>query len=100
MQRSTLGPPLRIPFCSAFQQASWSVACPAVDGGRVRRYLTNMITTVSSKGQIVLPAAIRRQDAIKPGQEFEVERIDEGEYLLKRTKGRRNQGLVKLLLAC
>jgi AbrB family looped-hinge helix DNA binding protein len=59
-----------------------------------------MITTVSSKGQIVLPAAIRRRDGIKPGQEFDVERLDEGEYLLKRTMRRRNQGLVKLLLAC
>lgn len=59
-----------------------------------------MTTTVSSKGQIVLPADIRRQDGIKPGQEFEIERIDEGEYLLKRTRRRRNLGLVKLLLAC
>jgi len=59
-----------------------------------------MTTTVSSKGQIVLPAAIRRRDGIKPGQEFDVERLDEGQYLLKRTIGRRNGGLVKLLLAC
>ena len=59
-----------------------------------------MTITVSSKGQIVLPAAIRRQDGIKPGQEFEVERIDQGEYLLKRTTRPRNRGLVKLLLAC
>ena len=43
-----------------------------------------MTTTVSSKGQIVLPAKIRQQDRIEPGQEFEIERIDSGEYLLKR----------------
>lgn len=59
-----------------------------------------MKTVISSKGQIVLPADIRRQDAIKPGQEFEVQRLDEGEYLLKRVKPRRNQGLVHLLLGC
>ena len=59
-----------------------------------------MMTTVSSKGQIVLPAAIREQDGIKPGQKFDVERIDPGEYLLKRRTRRRNEGLVKLLLAC
>ena len=59
-----------------------------------------MKTTVSSKGQIVLPAELREQDEIKPGQRFEVERIDRGEYLLKRTPGRRNEGLVELLLAC
>jgi len=59
-----------------------------------------MKTVISSKGQIVLPAELRRQDGIRAGQEFEVQRIDPGEYLLKRTKGRRNEGLVELLLAC
>ena len=59
-----------------------------------------MKTIISSKGQIVLPAAIRQQDGIVAGQEFEVQRIDDGEYLLKRTKRRRNEGLVHLLLAC
>jgi AbrB family looped-hinge helix DNA binding protein len=29
-----------------------------------------MKTTMSSNGQIVLPAAIRQRDGIKPGQEF------------------------------
>ena len=59
-----------------------------------------MTTTVSSKGQIVLPAEFRQQDGIKPGQQFEVERIEPGEYRLKRKTRRRNEGLVKLLLAC
>lgn len=59
-----------------------------------------MTTTVSSKGQIVLPAEIRKQDRIEAGQEFEVERIDRGEYLLRRKTRRRNEGLVELLLAC
>jgi AbrB family looped-hinge helix DNA binding protein len=59
-----------------------------------------MKTVISSKGQIVLPAAIRQQDGMQPGQEFEVRRIDAGEYLLKRTKRPRNEGLVDLLLAC
>jgi len=59
-----------------------------------------MTTTVSSKGQIVLPADIRQKDDIKPGQEFEIERLDRGEYRLKRLVRRRNEGLVNLLLAC
>ena len=59
-----------------------------------------MTTTVSSKGQIVLPAEIRQQDGVKPGQQFEVKRIDCGEYRLTRVKRRRNEGLVNLLLAC
>ncbi len=37
-----------------------------------------MTTTVSSKGQIVLPAQIRKQDRIEPGQGFAIERLDRG----------------------
>ncbi|MBI2922818.1 MAG: AbrB/MazE/SpoVT family DNA-binding domain-containing protein [Planctomycetes bacterium] len=59
-----------------------------------------MKTVVSSKGQIVLPAEIRRQDEVGPGQQFEVERLAPGEYRLHRISRRRNAGLVKLLLAC
>ena len=59
-----------------------------------------MKTTVSTKGQIVLPAEIREQDGIEAGQEFEVERIDRGEYRLTRKARRRNEGLMSLLLAC
>jgi AbrB family looped-hinge helix DNA binding protein len=72
----------------------------SVDPTLVRRYLTVVKTTVSSKGQIVLPAEIREQDDIRPGQKFEIERVDRGEYRLKRTARRRNEGLVDLLLAC
>lgn len=59
-----------------------------------------MKTTVSSKGQIVLPAELRRRDGIAPGQEFEVERIDADEYLLRRVTPAPNEGLVDWLLDC
>jgi len=59
-----------------------------------------MKIAVSSKGHIVLPSKIRRQDGIEPGEEFEVERIDQGEYRLTRLAPSRNQGLVDWLLAC
>jgi AbrB family looped-hinge helix DNA binding protein len=59
-----------------------------------------MKTTVSTKGQIVLPAEIRQQDDVRPGQKFEIERIDRGEYRLRRIARRRNEGLVDLLLDC
>jgi AbrB family looped-hinge helix DNA binding protein len=59
-----------------------------------------MKTTVSSKGQIVLPAQIREQDRIEAGQEFEIERLDRGEYRLRRCAPRPNEGLVDWLLAC
>jgi AbrB family looped-hinge helix DNA binding protein len=59
-----------------------------------------MTTTVSTKGQIVLPAEIRQQDGIEPGQEFDIERIDRGEYRLIRRKPRPNEGVVDWLLSC
>jgi AbrB family looped-hinge helix DNA binding protein len=59
-----------------------------------------MKTTVSSKGQIVLPAELRQQDGIAAGQEFEVQRIDRGEYLLKRRSAAPNEGVVDWLLSC
>lgn len=59
-----------------------------------------MKTVVSSKGQIVLPADIRRQDDIRTGQQFDVERIDRGEYRLIRRRASPNEGLVDWLLSC
>jgi AbrB family looped-hinge helix DNA binding protein len=59
-----------------------------------------MRTRVSSKGQIVLPAEVRRQDKVRPGQEFEIERLDRGDYRLVRRASRPNQGVVDWLLAC
>ena len=59
-----------------------------------------MKTTVSSKGQIVLPAELRQQDGIEAGQEFEVERLDRGEYRLKRRSAPPNEGVVEWLLSC
>jgi len=57
-------------------------------------------TKVSSKGQIVLPADIRREDSVEAGQEFDIERLDRGDYRIKRREPPSNEGLVDLLLAC
>jgi bifunctional DNA-binding transcriptional regulator/antitoxin component of YhaV-PrlF toxin-antitoxin module len=63
-----------------------------------------MKTAISTKGQLVgqlvLPVAIRKQDGIEPGQEFEIERLDRGEYRLTRLSSRANEGVVDWLLAC
>ena len=59
-----------------------------------------MTTCISSKGQLVLPAEIRRQDGIEPGQEFQIERLDRGEYRLVRVTPIPNEGLVDWLLSC
>jgi bifunctional DNA-binding transcriptional regulator/antitoxin component of YhaV-PrlF toxin-antitoxin module len=47
----------------------------------------------------MLPAELRELDAIKPGQEFAIERIERGEYRLVRIEPR-NEGLVDWLLSC
>jgi bifunctional DNA-binding transcriptional regulator/antitoxin component of YhaV-PrlF toxin-antitoxin module len=59
-----------------------------------------MKTTVSSKGQIVLPAEFRRIDEVEQGQEFDVERLDRGDYRLVRRATPQNHGAIDWLLAC
>jgi AbrB family looped-hinge helix DNA binding protein len=59
-----------------------------------------MRSTVSSKGQIVLPAELRERDRIRPGQQFSIERLGAGEYLLKKTPAAGKRGLTDWLLAC
>lgn len=59
-----------------------------------------MKTTVSSKGQIVLPAELRREDDVRAGDQFEVERIEDGVFVLRRVTARANKGLIDLLRSC
>lgn len=47
-----------------------------------------------------MPAELRREDGVEPGDQFEVERLDEGEYVLRRVRARANRGLVDLLRSC
>lgn len=48
----------------------------------------------------MLPAELRLLDRIEAGQEFDVERLDRGEYRLVRRTARRNDGAIDWLLAC
>lgn len=59
-----------------------------------------MKTTISTKGQLILPAEFRQRDGVEPGQEFDVERIDSGEYRFRRHRPPPNEGFVAWLLAC
>ncbi len=59
-----------------------------------------MKTRMSSKGQIVLPAELRELDRIRPGQQFEVERLEEGEYRLRRLALPEGGKLVEWLRGC
>ena len=47
-----------------------------------------------------MPAELRQRDKIRPGQRFAIERLDAGQYLLKRQPDQDNRGLVDWLLAC
>jgi AbrB family looped-hinge helix DNA binding protein len=57
-------------------------------------------TTISTKGQIILPAEFRQLDGVEAGQEFEIERLDRGEYRLVRRTPPPNAGLVRWLMDC
>ncbi len=59
-----------------------------------------MTTTISSKGQVVIPAELRQLDRLAAGQHFDIERVGTGEYLLKRQPLADNEGVVDWLLAC
>jgi AbrB family looped-hinge helix DNA binding protein len=59
-----------------------------------------MKTSVSSKGQIVLPAELREQDSIRPGEQFDVERLGSGQYLLSKLTTPGNVSVLDWLRAC
>ena len=59
-----------------------------------------MRTTISTKGQIVLPAELRAADGIQPGEEFEVDRVGPDEYRLTRVTPPPNLGVLEWLRAC
>ncbi len=59
-----------------------------------------MKTTISTKGQIVLPAELRKADGIVPGEQFDVERVGVGEYRLTRVAPPPNRGVVEWLRSC
>ena len=86
------------------QIATWPRRCGPSSSARrltdhVRQYLTSVRTSISTKGQIVLPAEFRRQDHIQPGQAFEVERLDRASTACA-TRRPPNEGVVDWLLAC
>jgi|SRR5688572_10430081 len=73
---------------------------PALTPAQVRHYLTRVRTIISSKGQIVLPAELRALDHVEAGQEFDVERLDRGDYRLVRRRSQPNDGVIDWLLDC
>jgi len=58
-----------------------------------------MTTVLSAKGQLVLPAIIRKRLQLKAGDDFEVG-VEDDIIMLRRISKPANRGLVKLLCAC
>ena len=54
----------------------------------------------ASLARTVLPAELREHDQIRNGTEFDVERVQAGEYLLKRVSGAGSGGVLDWLRAC
>jgi AbrB family looped-hinge helix DNA binding protein len=56
-----------------------------------------MTTTMATKGEIVLPKAVRDSLALDPGDKFEVY-LSDGEIILRPIPKQQNAGLMQLLL--
>jgi AbrB family looped-hinge helix DNA binding protein len=73
---------------------------PQLERWRKMLSYKSMRTTMSTKGQIVLPAALRAADGLKPGEEFEIDRLGPDEYRLTRITPPPNRGVVDWLCSC
>ncbi len=49
-----------------------------------------MQITISPDGVIALPAELREQDALQPGETLEIQRLGRGAYFLRRKDQRPN----------
>jgi len=58
-----------------------------------------MTTVLSKKGQVVIPAAVRKQLKLEPGDDLEVTIRDDRSVILERITNRTNEGLVDALLS-
>jgi AbrB family looped-hinge helix DNA binding protein len=58
-----------------------------------------MTTTLSSKGQVVIPAAIRQRQKLRPGDELLIEERDD-EVVLKKTRRHRKKSLLRWMQDC
>jgi bifunctional DNA-binding transcriptional regulator/antitoxin component of YhaV-PrlF toxin-antitoxin module len=58
-----------------------------------------MKTMVSSRGRIALPSELQKMDGIEPGQVFDMERVDRGDYRLIR-RAASAESTLAWLLAC
>ena len=58
-----------------------------------------MMTVISQKGQVVIPASLREEMDLRPGDDLEVVRLDDRTLRLERVNRRVNEGLAEALLS-
>jgi len=58
-----------------------------------------MTTTMSSKGQVVIPAGIRERQNLRPGDELVIEERKD-EVVLKKARRPRKKSMVQWMLDC
>lgn len=59
-----------------------------------------MRTKITAHGRIVVPAQLRAQDDLRAGDQFEITRVQPGEYLLKKVIEPGQPGLAAWLQRC
>jgi AbrB family looped-hinge helix DNA binding protein len=59
--------------------------------------MKTLVTTVTERGQVSIPAEIREQLQIQPGQRLEWEPVSEAECRVRLTPGLRAPGAVAML---
>lgn len=55
---------------------------------------------MSTNGRITLPAEFRKRDSVRADEEFDIIRVEAGQYMLKRASAQRYSGIVEWLRAC
>ncbi|MDB6057744.1 MAG: Transcriptional regulator/antitoxin, MazE [Verrucomicrobiales bacterium] len=63
-------------------------------------YALGVTTTMSERGQLVIPKAVRQRLSLRPGDDFNVEVEGDGTVRLQKISRDRKPGLGKHLLAC
>ncbi len=68
--------------------------------GTLRKLFSSETAVLTRKIGLVIPVELRVEDAIGPGDSFEIRKARSGEYLIRRVQESPNEGLSDWLLSC
>ncbi|HXS68539.1 MAG TPA: AbrB/MazE/SpoVT family DNA-binding domain-containing protein, partial [Candidatus Polarisedimenticolia bacterium] len=63
------------------------------------RYRLTVTTTMSTKGQVVIPAEVRERQNLRPGDQLVIEERKD-EVVLKKARRQRKKSLLQWMLDC